>query len=160
MQLTLFTDYCLRVLMYLSYKHDVAGTSELTTIADLARHYQISTNHLMKVVHHLATTGYIETVRGKGGGMRLARKPAAINLAAVISDCEESTTIIECLSSDYAGGCPLLAHCELRNVLRDAQKAFMAYLKKYSLGDLVAKKSTRQVLQPLLFVDASRSGQR
>ena len=156
MQLTRFTDYCLRVLMYLSYKQEVTASEELTTIAELAEHYQISTNHLMKVVHHLALTGYIETVRGKGGGMRLARASTAINLGAVVEDCEESTTVIECLSQDYAGNCPLLQYCELRKVLRDAQKAFMAHLKKFTLSELITNRKTRKALQPLLFVESGR----
>jgi Rrf2 family nitric oxide-sensitive transcriptional repressor len=156
MQLTRFTDYCLRVLMYLSYKEEHATSVELTTIAELAERYQISTNHLMKVVHHLAQLGYIDTVRGKGGGMRLAHKPSDINLAAVIADCEESKTIIECLSKDYSGGCPLLPQCELQKVLRDAQKAFMEHLKKFSLCDLILNRNVQKALQPLLFVEAKR----
>ena len=142
--------------MYLSYKQETAKSTQLTTIAELAESYQISTNHLMKVVHHLAQMGYIETLRGKGGGMRLAHKPAAINLGDVIEHCEESRTIIECLSTDYSGDCPLRVQCELQKVLRDAQKAFMAHLKKFSLHDLIANRGAQKALQPLLFVKAGR----
>ncbi len=157
MQLNRFTDYCLRVLMYLSYKEERGASGQLTTIAELAEGYQISANHLMKVVHHLAQKGYIETVRGKGGGMRLACVPSAINLATVIDDCEESRAIIECLSKDYDGDCPLMPQCELQKVLRDAQRAFMAHLKKFSLHDLISSRSAQKALQPLLFVDAKNS---
>lgn len=144
--------------MYLSYKEEAAknATVELTTIAELAAHYRISKNHLMKVVHHLGQMGYIETVRGKGGGMRLARAPSDINLGAVIDDCAESVAIVECLSADYAGDCPLLPQCELKKVLRGAQKAFMAHLRQFSLHDLVATKNAQKALQPLLFSEAKK----
>lgn len=141
MQLTSFTDYCLRVLMFLSHRQE-----QLTTIAELASSYRISANHLMKVVHHLAKLGYIQTVRGKGGGMRLARAPRDINLAAVIEDCEPSLAVIECLAEQYQGDCPLMPRCSLRTILRDAQKAFLAHLADFTLSDLVGNPSMRQVL--------------
>lgn len=147
MQLTRFTDYCLRVLMYLSYKQDLA------TIAELAHGYRISENHLMKVVHHLSRKGYIETLRGKGGGMRLARPAAEINLAGVIEDCEDSQGVIECLSADYDGNCPLMPQCELRRALRGAQKAFIDHLKQYSLQDLVTNRQVQRALASDRFVD-------
>jgi Rrf2 family nitric oxide-sensitive transcriptional repressor len=151
MQLTRFTDYSLRVLMYLSYRQD-----ELTTIAELAKRYRVSSNHLMKVVHHLAQLHYIETVRGKGGGMRLARRPEEVNLAAVIEDCEQTTAVIECLAPDYDGDCPLMPHCQLRSVLQDAQKAFLAYLEKFTLQDLVANPGVRSVLHHESLIDDKR----
>jgi Rrf2 family nitric oxide-sensitive transcriptional repressor len=88
--------------------------------------------------------------------MRLARRPEDINLAAVIKDCEETTTVIECLAADYKGDCPLMPQCELRSILREARKAFLAYLEKFSLQDLVANRHVRQTLQPVRIVEAQR----
>jgi len=141
MQLTRFTDYCLRVLMYLSCKQE-----GLTTIAELARSYRISSNHLMKVVHRLAQAGYIETVRGKGGGMRLARDPGQINLGEVVERCEETVAVLECLADGYSGDCPLMPRCALRNVLRGAQRAFLDHLAAFSVQDLVESRSMRQAI--------------
>lgn len=141
MQLTRFTDYCLRVLMYLSRKRE-----GLTTIAELARSYRISSNHLMKVVHRLALGGYIETVRGKGGGMRLAREPDQINLADVVRDCEEDIAVIECLAEGYSGDCPLMPRCALRSVLRGAQQAFLDHLAAFTVQDLVQNRHMQQRL--------------
>ncbi len=155
MQLTRFTDYCLRVLMYLGFKQGRISASELTTIAELAERYQISANHLMKVVHHLAQSGYIQTVRGKGGGMRLLRAPADINLGEVVADCEESTVVMECLGEDYAGDCPLMPRCELRRALKGAQQAFMEHLGQYSLQDLVSKRGMQDGLRRMHFADKS-----
>ncbi|MBK8960069.1 MAG: Rrf2 family transcriptional regulator [Proteobacteria bacterium] len=143
MQLTRFTDYCLRVLMYLSCKRD-----GLTTIAELARNYRISSNHLMKVVHRLGLAGYIETVRGRGGGMRLAREPEQINLAEVVEHCEESIAVLDCLAAGYAGDCPLMPRCALRNVLRGAQRAFLDHLATFSLQDLVQSRQMQQAILP------------
>ena len=131
MQLTRFTDYCLRVLMYLSCRRE-----GLVTIAELARNYRVSANHLMKVVHRLGLAGYIETVRGKGGGMRLARDPGEINLAEVVERCEESIAVIDCLAESYVGDCPLMPRCTLRSVLRGAQRAFLDHLAQFSVRDL------------------------
>lgn len=152
MQLTRFTDYCLRVLMYLTHKQ------ELVTIAELAECYRISDNHLKKVVHHLAQLGYIETVRGKGGGMRLGRDPAAINVAEIIESSEETASVIECLDSGYSGQCPLLPHCELKKALRGAQKAFLAHLAEFSLQDLMANRRMQQTLQTVHIVDPKHRG--
>lgn len=150
MQLTRFTDYCLRVLMYLSHKE------ELATIAELAQAYRVSENHLMKVVHHLARKEYIITLRGKGGGMRLARSAAEINLANVIEDCEPTQGAVECMREGYDGDCPLMPRCELRKALYGAQRAFLDHLRQFSLQDLAANSGVQRVLLQDLPAAATR----
>jgi len=131
MQLTRFTDYSLRVLVYLG-----AHPERLCTISEIADAYRISENHLMKVVNRLATAGYIETVRGKGGGMHLSRAPKMINIGAVVRDMEERFDIVECFD-EARQDCPLLPACALRSVLSDARRNFMATVDRYSLEDVI-----------------------
>lgn len=132
MQLSRFTDYSLRVLMRLAHQQD-----RLTTIREIATEQAISEAHLMKIVHHLAKCGYIVTVRGKGGGMQLARAPGAINLGAVVRDTEETLSLVECLKQPYDGQCRLYGGCRLMRVLSDAQAAFLRHLDGFTLADLV-----------------------
>lgn len=130
MQLTRFTDYSYRVLIYL------AGETEgLATIDEIAASYDISRNHLMKVVHRLSTAGYVETVRGKGGGMRLARPAKEIALGRVAFDMEENMHIVQCLESGFRN-CTLLPSCVLKTVLVEARASFLATLDGYTLADL------------------------
>lgn len=131
MQLTRFTDYSLRLLIYLAMNDD-----RLVTIKEIARSYDISQNHLMKIVHQLGGLGYLETVRGKGGGMRLARRPALINVGDVVRDTEEHMDIMECFKTEFKD-CPLLPSCALKSILIDARKNFLATLDRYSLADLM-----------------------
>jgi Rrf2 family transcriptional regulator, nitric oxide-sensitive transcriptional repressor len=101
MQLTRYTDYALRVLIYLAHK------GELATIGEISAAYKISENHVMKIVHGLAKSGYITTLRGKGGGMTLARPAEKINLGEVVRNTEETLHVVECLADAYDGGCCL-----------------------------------------------------
>jgi Rrf2 family nitric oxide-sensitive transcriptional repressor len=126
--------------MYLSHKN------ELATIAELAQAYHISENYLMKVVHHLSRKGYISTYRGKGGGMKLARSPADINLANVIEDCEVTQGAVECMRDEYDGDCPLMPRCELRRALYGAQQAFLGHLRQFTLQDLAANTNVQKVI--------------
>jgi len=130
MRLTKFTDYALRVVMYLARHPD-----GLATIADIAREYDTPSTHLMKVVHRLAQCGYIVTVRGKGGGMRLARAPALINVGELVRDTEDNMDIAECFS-DENQTCPMLPACTLRSILIEARKSFLATLDFYRLSDI------------------------
>lgn len=132
MQLTRFTDYSLRVLMYLAHKGEA-----LSTIAEVSTSHAISESHLTKVVHHLGKLGYVATQRGKGGGIRLSRPPQEINLGEVIRNTEESPSIMECLSPGYGEGCRIFNVCRLKNVLRDAESAFFRHLDGYTIADLV-----------------------
>ena len=131
MQLTLFTDYSLRVLIFLG-----AHPDRLCTISEIAKAYRISGNHLMKVVNHLSSGGYVEAVRGKGGGMRLSRAPKMINLGDVVRNMEESFDIVECFNEEHQD-CPLFPMCALRSVLVDAHRNFMATLDRHTLQDVL-----------------------
>lgn len=132
MQLTRFTDYSLRVLMYLAHKGEA-----LSTIAEVSTSHAISESHLTKVVHLLGKLGYVTTLRGKGGGIRLARPPQEINLGEVIRATEETPSIMECLAPGYGEGCRLFHVCRLKHVLRDAEAAFFQHLDGYTIADLV-----------------------
>jgi Rrf2 family transcriptional regulator, nitric oxide-sensitive transcriptional repressor len=131
MQLTLFTDYSLRVLIFLG-----ANPDRLCTISEIAEAYRISANHLMKVVNRLSLGGYIETVRGKGGGMRLSRAPKLIILGDVVRHMEERFDIVECFN-ERQQDCPLLPACTLRSILADAHRNFMATLDHHTLKDIL-----------------------
>ena len=133
MRLTIFTDYTLRVLIYLGvHQHE----GRLATIGDIATVYGISENHLMKIVHHLAKQGYVETTRGKGGGMRLARAPELINIGSVVRGAEEDLAIVECFGKG-ARKCPIAPACALGEVLEHAMHAFFEVLDGQTLADLL-----------------------
>ena len=131
MRLTTFTDYTIRVLIYLAMHPD-----ELTTVAELAQRYEISRNHLTKVIHHLGQQGYIETLRGKGGGIRLSTSAADINLCILIRETEKNSALVECFAPSV-NHCKITPACRLSGVLHEAQEAFYQVLDKYSVSDLV-----------------------
>jgi Rrf2 family nitric oxide-sensitive transcriptional repressor len=131
MQLTQFTDYSLRVLVFLG-----AHPDRLSTIAEIAEAYRISDNHLRKVVSALSAAGYVETIRGKGGGMRLARVPELINIGDVVRRTEERFVLVECFDEERQD-CPLLPSCALRSMLADAGRNFLSTLDRYSLQDVL-----------------------
>ena len=133
MQLTRFTDFSFRVLIYLG-----RNPERLATIDEIAAAYRISRNHLMKVVHRLGASGYIQTVRGKGGGMRLARPAERISIGDVARDTEDNMDIVECFSSDFRE-CALLPSCVLKSALVEARKNFLATLDGYRLSDLLGR---------------------
>ena len=133
MQLTRYTDYSLRVLAYLSLKNDCA-----VTISEIANYYDISRNHLVKVVHHLASIGFIKTTRGKGGGIRLAHKPEAICIGDVVRQTEPNFDIVECFNHTNQP-CVIEPLCTLKMSLHEASQSFLAVLDKYTLADAVRK---------------------
>lgn len=147
MQLTRYSDYSLRVLIHLA-----VGGGRLATIDEIAAAFRISKGHLMKVVRHLAALGLIETARGRGGGLRLARAPEEVNVGQVIRCTEENLALVECFRPD--GRCPIDEACGLRPALREALDAFLQVLDRYTLADLVARRRTR--LAGLLGLDGPR----
>ncbi|RAZ69388.1 RrF2 family transcriptional regulator [Planococcus maitriensis] len=135
MRLTMYTDYSLRVLIYLGTKED----GKLTTIQEISDAYHISKNHLMKVTFELGKAGFIETVRGRGGGIRLADRPENINVGMVVRRMEEDFHLVECFSSE-TNTCPISPICGLRGVLGRALHAYLAVLDEYNLQDLLFNK--------------------
>lgn len=131
MRLTIYTDYALRVLMYLALKKD-----ELSTIAEISKSYGISENHLMKVAHQLGVAGYVETVRGRGGGLRLAKRVEKIGIGEVVRFTEPDMAIASCFKPVNAA-CAIRPACVLKHALQKARDAFMDVLDEYTLGDLV-----------------------
>lgn len=131
MRLTTFSDYAFRVLIYLG-----TAPQGLATIADIATAYGVSENHLMKVVHHLARLGYVETVRGKGGGMRLARPAAEINVGEVLRATEDGFDLVDCMGEGESD-CRIARACALKGALGEAVSAFLEVLDSYTLADLV-----------------------
>lgn len=130
MRLTTMTDYALRLLMYVAQQPE-----RLCTIAEVARAYAISEAHLMKVTHQLALQGWVETVRGKGGGMRLAHAPKDITLGNVVRTIEPDFAMVECFSADNE--CVLTGQCRLAGVLDGALQDFMTHLDGFTLADLL-----------------------
>ena len=142
MRLTLHTDYALRSLIRVAI-----SDGKLITINDIAQSFDVSQQHLMKVVNDLSRKGYFETVRGRNGGIRLARRPHDINVGQVVRDTEE-LDVLGCLGQH--GYCPIQRICVLRGVLHDATEAFLAELDGYTLADLI---KPRRGLASLLVVD-------
>jgi len=138
-KLTLFTDYALRVLLYLG-----ARPERLCSIAEVSQAYRVSQNHLMKVVNALAREGYVESVRGRRGGIRLGRAPEAINLGALVRTTEDGFQLVDC------GRCVVAPACGVTGVLGEALAAFLAVLDRYTLADMLAP---RLRLRELLLID-------
>lgn len=139
MRLTTMTDYALRLLMYVAHRPE-----RLCTIAEVARAYGVSEAHLMKITHQLGLAGFIETVRGKGGGMRLAAPPAQINVGAVVRAMEPDFSLVECFAGDT--GCVLTGHCRLAGIVGGALDSFLGHLDRFTLADLIG---TPPAVQPV-----------
>jgi Rrf2 family transcriptional regulator, nitric oxide-sensitive transcriptional repressor len=141
MKLTLHTDYALRMLVYLAVNRD--GSSR---VADVAESYGISRNHLLKVALRLGRYGYLTNVRGRSGGIALARNPEEINLGEVVRQMEDGFALVECMRGD-GGVCAISPACRLKGVVRKALEAFLSVFDDYSLADIAGN---REVLAELL----------
>lgn len=141
MQLTQYTDFALRTLIALA-----VSPGERSTVSDVSRAYDISRHHLVKVVGRLAELGYVETVRGKGGGMRLARRPQHIGVGEIVRAMEAELGVVNCLKVDGAG-CVISPACRLKSIMSDATEKFLAELDRYTLADMLR---TRVPLTKLL----------
>jgi len=148
MKLTSFTDYSLRVLIYLA-----SQPGQRATIAEIATAFDVSEHHLTKVVHFLGKAGWLANVRGKGGGLELGELPERIGVGEVVRQTEGHAVVVECFGEE-GGNCCIAPVCHLRTVLGEAVAAFYGVLDRYTLADLV---SNRQQLAAILFIDrASR----
>jgi Rrf2 family nitric oxide-sensitive transcriptional repressor len=148
MRLTRYTDYAMRVLLYLGTHPD-----KICSIAEIARIYGVSQNHLMKVVNDLANAGYITSLRGRSGGLKLGRPAEAINIGEVVRHTEEGFELLDCTS------CFIAPACGLNAALAEALTAFMAVLDGYTLADLIAKRAgIAQLFDMRQEASVSRSG--
>ena len=129
MQLTRYTDYSLRVLIFLSLQKG----KQLITISDISEHFDIPRNHLVKVVHQLGILGYINTTRGKHGGMCLASTAEQIKIGYVIRQMEKTLDVVHC---DSPTPCPIGGNCKLKLLLNEATEAFLGILDQYTIADL------------------------
>lgn len=143
MQLSRFTDYSLRVLLYLAINN-----SKRVTLSEIADFYPLSQEHLRKVVHALAKSAYLKTYRGKHGGIELARQPAGIKIGEVVREFENQGSLIDC----EALSCRLSPACALKKALKQGQNALYSTLDTYTLADLV---ETKPDMVRLLFNDAA-----
>ena len=142
MHLTLYTDFTLRVFIQVELKD-----GELATIDEISRSFDISRNHVMKVVNHLSRKGYLDRVRGRNGGIRLKRAPRDINIGQVVRDTEDRLDVIGCLSR--AGFCRIQRACVLRGILGEAGEAFLAVFEGSPYARRLIK--PRKALSSLLF---------
>lgn len=133
MQLTSFTDYALRVLMYLA-----ARPGQTSSVKEISGYYGISRNHLVKVVHRLSQLGYIETSKGKGGGVELAAGTTELCLGDLIAELEPHMKMVECFDVQ-TNTCRITDSCQLKHYLFEATQSFVETMNRYTLADLVAQ---------------------
>lgn len=132
MQITRYTDYSLRVLIFLSLQED----GQRMTITNIADHFKIPRNHLVKVVHKLGILNYVHTTRGKNGGLRIQMPADQIHIGQVIRHMENTLDVVDCNSPSP---CPLTPGCKLKFILRQATDAFLDVLDQYTIADLQGK---------------------
>lgn len=143
MRLTFQTDYALRLLMYLAVQGD-----RRSSIHEIASQYGISENHLMKVTQRLAALGYVDALRGRNGGLKLAGKAEQIRIGAVVRAMEPDLAIVECLGSENT--CTITPACSLRQVLDEARTGFLKVLDSYTLKQLVARPNKLRIALNLI----------
>lgn len=146
MTVTSFTDYSLRTLIYLAVQK-----KELSTIKEIAESYQISKNHLMKVVQDLNRRKYIKAIRGKNGGIKLNNRLEDINIGKLVRELEQDSTLVECFGDNNQ--CVITPACQLKNFLAEAMENFFVTLEQYSLADLVQAKDKKMLLEILNISD-------
>ena len=132
MRLTAYSDYSLRVLLYLALSPEATPT-----VKEIADSYDISKNHLMKVVNNLTKSGYVLAIRGRSGGLKLAQDPKKIILGEVVRDTEDDFKIVECFNPE-TNTCKIAKDCKLKHILNEALFAFLNVLDKYTLQDLIS----------------------
>ena len=143
MKLSLFSDYSLRVLMFAALKGAAFRVDEVTAA------YGISRNHVAKVIHTLAQLGYLETRRGRGGGIQLARPAGEIRIGKVVRQTEDQPVIVECFDP-ATNTCPIIGSCQLKGVLAEAMNAFYVTLDRHTLQELVGGPQKARLIQTLL----------
>lgn len=139
MQLTQFTDYSLRALIYIALKQ------EICTIKDITEAYTISTNHMIKIIHNLSKLGLIKTIRGKNGGITMAVNPKDINLGTLILELESNFDLVPCFNKEKAN-CSIAPVCKLKIILYEARQAFMNVLNQFYLIDILHNRSELNAL--------------
>ena len=147
MRLTIHTDYTLRVMMYLAVNFPRGGVA---TIEEISRAYSISRGHLMKIVNELAQHHFIETVRGRAGGARLARAPTEISVGQLVRMAEKDFTVVPCHDDTHDSHCAILPACSLKRGMRRAVDAFIGELDKFTLADTIMASSTPAMTAQLL----------
>lgn len=145
MRMTFHTDYALRMLVYVAMRPD-----EICTVNEVAETYGLSRNHLLKVARNLSRLGYIETMRGRSGGIRLGVAAENINIGALVRATEEDFSVVECMQQSE-GGCIISPACKLKGMFSEALEAYLAVLHKYTLADAMRN---RTMLGTLLGIDA------
>jgi Rrf2 family transcriptional regulator, nitric oxide-sensitive transcriptional repressor len=136
MRLTTYSDYSIRVLLYLASQND----EKLSNIKEIAEAYDISKNHLMKIIYNLGKMGYIQTNRGRNGGIRLAKSPSEINIGEIVRKTEEDFYVVECFE-EHSNKCVLAPVCSLKQILNRALEAFLQVLDEYTLEDVSHNKA-------------------
>lgn len=142
MQLTIFTDYGIRSLMYVA-----AHPERLCNVKEIAEYYGISRNHLVKVIHRLSQLGYINSSKGKGGGITLAGDPNKLRLGELVQQLEPNMDLVECFNRD-TNTCRITSTCQLKHFLMDANQAFLKSLNQYTLADAISHKKLFKDEQP------------
>ena len=150
MRLTVYTDYTLRVMMYLAASYP---RGEVVTIVEIATAYDISRSHLMKIVNELSHNGFVEALRGRAGGLRLARPPEEISVGALVRMAEKDFTVVPCHDAGSKPHCAILPACNLKRAMRRAVDAFIGELDKMTLAQTITVPS---VAASLLKIGAPR----
>lgn len=140
MNITTFSDYTLRVLIYLA-----AHEGEKSTADEIASSYDISFHHVAKAGQWLAREGYVNSERGRAGGMTLRKAPQQINIGRVVKATEAGTALVDCMKAN-GGSCCISPNCGLKHALVEAQAAFYTALERYTLEDIVSERSALKIL--------------